>query len=250
MISNIPILLYHHVVADAEGSDLAPFIINESDFIWQLDVLKNLGYTTITLQELSTTRDFEKKIILTFDDCPQNLLQYALPHLEKNKLKAVFFAAYTHLGGYNAWNVKKGKTKMTLMTPDEVKHLANLGHEIGAHSMTHPHLHTCTADEVAYEIGESKIKLEKLLNRPILSFAYPYGDYPANYRKVLPHYGYKWAVSMYSRAKTIIEDPYCIRRTIIEYGETPVSFGRKLSGKYNEERVMVDTLLLNQKGLL
>lgn len=249
MITNIPILLYHHVVADAEGSDLAPFIINESDFIWQLDLLKNLGYSTITLQELSTISDLEKKIVITFDDCPKNLIQYALPHLEKRQMKAVFFAAFSHLGGHNAWNVKKGKTKMELMSKAEVKKLADSGHEVGAHSMTHPHLHTCTLEEVDYEIGESKRELEQLLNQSIESFAYPYGHYPTNYNQIMPQYGYKWAVSMYSRAKTVLEDPYCIRRTVIESGENPLSFGRKLSSKYNEERAITDPILLSQEGL-
>lgn len=115
---NLPILLYHHVVKDSTNSDLAPFIINETDFIWQLNLLDDLGYSAITLKDLFKTNDLTKKVIITFDDCPQNLLSHALPHLEKKKWNAVFFAPFAHLGGYNAWNIKKGKSEMPLMTTD------------------------------------------------------------------------------------------------------------------------------------
>lgn len=237
---NLPILLYHHVVKDSGDSDLAPFIINEADFIWQLDLLDDLGYSAITLQDLLNTRDLTNKVIITFDDCPQNLLDHALSHLEKKKWKAVFFAPFAHIGGNNAWNIKKGKSEMALMTTDEVKYLSKLGHEIGAHSMTHPHLNKCTPSEIFYEINESKQRLEALLGKAVHSFAYPYGHYPPNYKEIMKNAGYKYAVSMYSKALTVLSDPYCIRRTVIGQNETPVTFKWKTSSLYYRLRVFSD----------
>ena len=132
----VPILLYHHVVKDAGNSDLLPFIINEADFIWQLELLEELGYAAVTLRDLLLTPNKSNKVVITFDDCPRNLLDHALPLLARKGWKAVFFAPCAHLGGCNAWNVRKGKTRMELMTWEELKYLANLGHEIGAHSMS------------------------------------------------------------------------------------------------------------------
>lgn len=225
----IPIFLYHHVVKSSANSDLAPFIIDESDFKWQLDMLADLGYTPITLKELLVTTDTTKKVVITFDDCPKNLLTHAIPHLENKKWKAVFFAPYDHLGGYNEWNVRKGKTKMELMTREEVKYLEEMGHEVGAHSMTHPHLNACPPDMVEYEINESKKQLDNLLENPVESFAYPYGHYPENYKAIMQKAGYKCAVAMDSQALTIQNDPYCVRRIVIEQGETPDTFKKKLS---------------------
>lgn len=237
---NLPILLYHHVVKDSANSDLAPFIINEADFIWQLDLLDDLGYSAITLRDLNKTKDLSKKVIITFDDCPQNILIHALPHLERKKWSAVFFAPMAHLGGDNAWNIKKGKSKMPLMTADEIAYLSALGHEIGAHSMTHPHLNKCAPSEISFEIKESKKQLDALLGNPVQSFAYPYGHYPPDYKEIMKKAGYKYAVSMYSKAFTVLSDPYCMRRTVIGQNETPRSFKWKTSPFYYRFRALSD----------
>ena len=239
-LMNLPILLYHHVVKNFANSDLAPFIVDEADFVWQLSLLEDLGYSAITLNDLANTKDLTRKVIITFDDCPRNLLDHALPHLEKKKWNAVFFAPMAHLGGINAWNVRKGKTKMALMTNDEVKYVAGMGHEIGAHSMTHPHLDKCTPTEVLYEINESKKQLEAILSEEVHSFAYPYGHYPSHYKEIMRNAGYQCAVSMYSRALTVLGDPYCIRRTVVEQNESPAAFKWKISPLYYRFRVFSD----------
>ena len=225
----LPVLLYHHVVKDARYADLSPFIIDEADFLWQLDQLEEMGYTPITLQELLLATDTRKKVVITFDDCPRNLLDHAVPFLERKNWKAVFFAPYAHLGGCNAWNVTKGKTRMELMTEGEIKHLASLGHEIGAHSMTHPHLDACLPGVVEYEVRESKQQQDRILPSPVVSFAYPYGGVPANYQAILRQAGYQCAVAIQSDAPTLASDPYRIGRTVIETVETPATYRRKLA---------------------
>src|SRR5688500_16816945 len=110
---HLPIFLYHHVVRNLSKSDLAPYIVDQEAFRWQMDLLEDSGYHPITLSALFAN-DYhpgEKKVILTFDDCPRNLLDFALPYLEQKKWKAVFFPPVGFLGGYNEWNVRKGKTR-------------------------------------------------------------------------------------------------------------------------------------------
>jgi peptidoglycan/xylan/chitin deacetylase (PgdA/CDA1 family) len=217
--------------------------------MWHLDLLEDYGYTPITLNDLFETPDLANKVIITFDDCPKNLLDHAIPHLEKKKWPAVFFAPYSHLGGVNQWNVAKGKTKMELMTQRDIIQLAMTRHEIGAHSMTHPHLNQCTDKEAESEIRQSKAQLEQLLNRPITSFAYPYGHYPAAYNDLMRKCGYKTAVSMYSKATATFSDPYCIRRTVITDKESPLSLKVKLSAIYNSMRVPYDYYKLWREGV-
>ncbi len=48
--------------------------------------------------------------------------------------------------------------------------------EIGAHTITHPQLSTQTPTVQQSEIQRSKADLETLLQRPITSFSYPFGD--------------------------------------------------------------------------
>jgi peptidoglycan/xylan/chitin deacetylase (PgdA/CDA1 family) len=49
--------------------------------------------------------------------------------------------------------------------------------EIGAHTVTHPRLSVHPLAMQAEEIRASKTQLEKWLDRPVTSFAYPYGDF-------------------------------------------------------------------------
>ena len=48
--------------------------------------------------------------------------------------------------------------------------------EIGGHTITHPQLKRLSDDEVTREISQNKKDLEGLLQRPVESFAYPFGD--------------------------------------------------------------------------
>jgi peptidoglycan/xylan/chitin deacetylase (PgdA/CDA1 family) len=58
----------------------------------------------------------------------------------------------------------------------ELKQLADSGMSIGAHSVTHPILSSCSEEEARREIQESKISLERALGRPVWAFAYPFGN--------------------------------------------------------------------------
>jgi len=49
--------------------------------------------------------------------------------------------------------------------------------EIGAHTLTHPHLSKIPLKRAADEIKGSRVYLEKILGKKVISFCYPYGDY-------------------------------------------------------------------------
>lgn len=64
------------------------------------------------------------------------------------------------------------------LKPEEVHLLAQDGLiEIGSHTVSHPLLSSLPSAEQAREIRESKRALEELTERPVTSFAYPYGRY-------------------------------------------------------------------------
>ena len=108
-----------------------------------------------------------KYIVLNFDDSYKSQTTYAKPILDKYGFKATFFQVCDWIG-----SGAKGNEKMawsdTAMLEDE-------GHDIQAHTMTHPHLDKLTTSELEFEIGESK---QCLLDHGINStiFGYPYGE--------------------------------------------------------------------------
>jgi peptidoglycan/xylan/chitin deacetylase (PgdA/CDA1 family) len=67
--------------------------------------------------------------------------------------------------------------------------------DIGAHTVTHPSLKEHSAEFQLKEIQQSKADLEKLLNRPVTTFAYPYGSYTAETINLLQQSGLDCACS-------------------------------------------------------
>ena len=63
------------------------------------------------------------------------------------------------------------------MTAEQIRYWDGQGIEFGAHSRTHAHLSKLSAAELSAEVVGSKDDLSALLGHPIVSFAYPYGDY-------------------------------------------------------------------------
>jgi peptidoglycan/xylan/chitin deacetylase (PgdA/CDA1 family) len=62
------------------------------------------------------------------------------------------------------------------MSIEQLRHLASLPlQEVGAHTRTHAHLATQSAHRQRDEIDGSVRELESLIQRPISSFAYPFG---------------------------------------------------------------------------
>jgi peptidoglycan/xylan/chitin deacetylase (PgdA/CDA1 family) len=70
----------------------------------------------------------------------------------------------------------RSERRWRLLNITELKQLAEAGMSIGAHSVTHPILSSCSEEEARREIQESKISLERALGRPVWAFAYPFGN--------------------------------------------------------------------------
>ncbi|MDQ3623289.1 MAG: polysaccharide deacetylase family protein, partial [Verrucomicrobiota bacterium] len=67
--------------------------------------------------------------------------------------------------------------------------------EIGAHTVTHPSLPARETETQRVEISKSKTDLEALLNEPVTSFAYPFGDYTAETVALVRDAGFACACS-------------------------------------------------------
>lgn len=83
-----------------------------------------------------------------------------------------------------------------IMTAEQLCRLAEDEHEIGSHSLTHPIVTQCDEDELAMEAGESRERLEDLLQRAVRSFCYPNGNHNARTARALERAGYTCAATM------------------------------------------------------
>ena len=68
------------------------------------------------------------------------------------------------------------KWEPIVMPLSTLRYLARYGHEIANHSATHLHPKLLPPDVLHNEVVWSKHRIENLVNRSVLSFAYPYGE--------------------------------------------------------------------------
>jgi peptidoglycan/xylan/chitin deacetylase (PgdA/CDA1 family) len=67
------------------------------------------------------------------------------------------------------------------------------GFEICSHSMTHPRLTDVSPDQLRWEVAASRETLEKLFQKPVVGFAYPFNDYSETVIDSVRSAGYIWA---------------------------------------------------------
>jgi peptidoglycan/xylan/chitin deacetylase (PgdA/CDA1 family) len=84
-----------------------------------------------------------------------------------------------------------------VLTGDEVRALAGRpGHAIGAHTTHHLALTTHSADTKRTEVFENKAALERVIQRQVSVFAYPYGDFDAETLAIVSQVGFRAAVTV------------------------------------------------------
>jgi peptidoglycan/xylan/chitin deacetylase (PgdA/CDA1 family)/glycosyltransferase involved in cell wall biosynthesis len=214
-------ILAYHTIADLAGDPvLEPYGVPPDQFRRQLDVLEQAGYRFVNADEALTFLQGRgglprQALLLTFDDCYEDLLTVALPILEERAIPAVAFAVSGCLGGINEWDSSLGATQLRLLNGGELRKLAERGVEIGAHSRTHRQLTRLSTDELIGEVAGSASDLESFgLDRPRF-FAYPYGEYNQRVQQVVQESGLQAAFTVDSNLVRPGQNPYQIPRVEI-----------------------------------
>lgn len=188
----IPILMYHGVKDVPWGN--SSLFVTVSDFENQMKYLHDNGFTTLFLSEITSAKNYEKPVILTFDDGYMDMYTTAYPIMKQYGLKSNMYIITRWLDG------------STYMTADMVKELSDSGLvEIGSHTLSHVYLASKSYEEQENQLKESKNDLEMLLGKEINTIAYPYGSRNANTLKIARNY-YTYALTT--------EDDYNYDRTI------------------------------------
>jgi peptidoglycan/xylan/chitin deacetylase (PgdA/CDA1 family) len=115
-------------------------------------------------------------VTLTFDDGFEANITSVMPVLDQYGFKTTHcFATQFVEGITSAVNI--------------VKQMAAGGHEICAHTVTHPDLTTLTAANLTYELQHSQAYLKSISGQPVNNFASPYGAYnPAVNAEIKKYY--------------------------------------------------------------
>jgi len=199
------VLVYHRV-------DEGPFnpvpSVTPRDFARQVACLHRAGYQSITTADLYAylrrNRPLPPRAVLfTFDDGRESVYTHARPILAARGYTATVFMITGRLGrpGY--------------LTADQLRQLATMGWEIGAHTVTHPHLPDLTTSAALREITASRVVLERLLDRPVEIFAYPYGDLDPRIAALVHRAGFKMAFGTRLGTPEGRSDLYALERLTI-----------------------------------
>jgi peptidoglycan/xylan/chitin deacetylase (PgdA/CDA1 family) len=179
------ILLYHSVGTKVPHSIPAPI------FKRQMETLaKRFQVVRLCALDGEIAKSAKANIAsITFDDGYQDNYEVALPILERMGFQATFFVTTGFLGKF--FPTSAGQYPM--MTEAHVRQLAALGHEVGAHTITHPKLTKVSLTMAKAEVNGSKEFLEDLLGCPVVSFAYPKGDYNETVKELVRQSGFLFA---------------------------------------------------------
>lgn len=82
-----------------------------------------------------------------------------------------------------------------MMSWQQVRALADAGHEIGSHSMSHAILPQLDEAAIEREVVDSRAAIEAAIDRPITSFCYPNGDCDDRVVRAVEQAGYGCAVT-------------------------------------------------------
>lgn len=194
------LILGYHRVADV-GCDSLGMSVSVHHFAEQLAVLCRLAWPIplqLLVDGLQNGRLPRRAVALTFDDGYADLLYQAQPLLEQYGIPATVFVVSGSLGRRFAWDetavAGAGAESVRALSRDELVRLAGSGLiTIGAHSVTHPELATRSAAEQRFEIQQSKVELEALLQRPVTGFSYPHGSASVTASRLVREAGYHYA---------------------------------------------------------
>lgn len=171
----VPILIYHYIeyVKDKNDTIRISLTTPPSTLDLQIKTLIENGFTLMTQSELADVIDGkkdlpEKPILLTFDDGYRDFYTDAYPILKKYHAKAIEFV----VSGFLNWPNYMFESQVRRIAQDNLV-------EIGAHTMHHVPLRGLKLDRLESEVFGSKLTLEKLTGKPIVSFAFPYGSFDA-----------------------------------------------------------------------
>jgi peptidoglycan/xylan/chitin deacetylase (PgdA/CDA1 family) len=162
-------------------------------------------------------------VLITFDDGYRDIIENALPVLEKYGYPAVIFVPVAFMGDtmplpHEMHLIERGVHNPTLDW-GLVRELDAAGVRVESHGIAHRPLAEVALDEAVREIAVSKLKLEERLGRPVRAYAYVKGSeahFHPVHESLLKQAGYDIAFTSISRANGPTADPFRLGRYNVE----------------------------------
>lgn len=160
----IPTLMYHEVGDETWG--ISDLFVSPDNMRQQLQYLQDGGFDPIFFSDLTHLADYDKPVLLTFDDGYIGNYTELFPLLQEFNMKATIFVIPDLLDTPN------------YMTREQVREMADSGLvSIQSHTMSHPELATISQQEQDYELSQSQLEITRITGRIPYVLCYPSGSH-------------------------------------------------------------------------
>lgn len=211
------VVLFYHRVADDQAT---PWTLPTKMFLRQMEWLRR-RFEIVSLDEvhrrLATGCNPRLCVAITFDDGYAANCQVAIPWLIEHGVPCTYFVTLGPVlsGRPFEHDLRLGKP-LPPNTLAELRAMASAGIEIGSHTQSHLDLGQVTWPEVLRrEVVAVRAELERLVDRPVRHFAFPFGQPQHLSRAAMAaarHAGYQTACSAYGEYNFPDGDGFHIRR--------------------------------------
>lgn len=237
----IPILMYHSI-SEPSATSMHPYYVTETApnaFRRQLSYLRQAGYRTLTPCQLldrlhSPVTNYERTVLITFDDGYKDFYTNAFPVLEEHGFKATVYLPTQLISSDRQSFLRK-----ECLTWEEIRFLQSAGTVFGSHSATHSRLYFMSIPKIKSELQDSKDVIEQKLGSPIGSFAYPYAfpeadhAFTAQFGALLDECGYSTGMSTSIGSINGYSDRWHLKRLPVNVCDDEQLFSAKLEGSYD-----------------
>ena len=160
----MPIWMYHEVGDNLWG--IESLFVSPSSMREQLQYLQDNGYDTIFFSDLTHLEDYDKPVILTFDDGYLGTYTELFPLLKEFGMKATVFVITASIGSeYD-------------ITAEQAKEMSDSGLvEIESHTVNHNELAQLGSEEQESELRQSQLDIARITGKIPYVLSYPNGSH-------------------------------------------------------------------------
>ena len=209
----VPVFLYHSVsTVPAAGQER--FTVTPARFAEHVAAIAASGRVALTISEYARALRGERPlptraVAVTFDDGFPDTLE-AVEMLRGRGITSTVYITSNRLDRPQG------------ASTEAAREIAATGAELGAHSVSHPHLDELPLAMAVHEIEEGKRSLEQRLEMSLATFAYPHGAHDRRVRQAVIDAGFSSAAAVKNALSHDHDDPFAIARLTIT-ADTPSS---------------------------
>lgn len=204
----------------------------------QLAALRDRGYKPggrSELDDVAAGTPGRPNVFLTFDDGFVDNYTTVMPLLREYGFRAFCFVLppLVDTGGALAWpemvdDLARFPATMRSVTWDQLGEMADREFEVGAHTLTHPHLPRLDGEQLRSELSDSRTRVKERLGR-CDTIAYPFGEFNDDVAAAARECGYSYAFTLPTGIGQGEATPLTIPRVNIDYRDSGRRFELKLS---------------------